>query len=105
MVMRDSLRQTMSGSCRGTRLLVVSAVNLTEGGPLMVLRDCLSAIRDTLDRTRWRVLALVHDKTLVGIKGIHYLELPNAKRYWLARLAYEYVLFHGLSRRIQPTLW
>lgn len=86
------------------KCLVVSAVNLVEGGPLTVLRDCLSSAALTLP-PEWKIVALVHDRHLIDIPRVHLVELPDSKRSWLRRLYYEWFGFWNLSLRLKPDLW
>lgn len=87
-----------------TKRLVVSAVNLSEGGPLTALRECLEAAASAL-APEWEVIALVHDRGLFSTRGIHYIEFPDAKGSWLRRLWYEFGRFNGLCRQLQPNVW
>jgi glycosyltransferase involved in cell wall biosynthesis len=88
----------------GKPAIVVSAVNLTEAGPLSILRDCLGYASREL-AARYEVVALVHDAALVDAPGVRLLEFPRAKRSWLLRLYYEYAGFLQLSSRLNPFLW
>lgn len=95
----------MSVENKGTRkVIVVSAVNLVEGGTLSVLQDCLLELS-----ARWSheydILALVHKADIVGVEGVRYLEYPLSKRSWFLRLYFEYFGFKELSKAIQPELW
>lgn len=86
------------------KTVVISAVNLFEGGPLSILQDCLvAAVEQCSDR--YDIVALVHDASLLHIDQVQYLEYPKSRRSWLHRLYYEYVAFRGLSRRLAPELW
>jgi glycosyltransferase involved in cell wall biosynthesis len=84
--------------------LVVSAVNLIEGGTLSVLRDCLEAAIKTLT-PQWQVVALVHDAALCAVDGVTYLPFPDIKGSWLRRLWFEYWHSSRLSRELRPQLW
>lgn len=84
--------------------IVVSAVNLTEGGTLSVLVDCLAHLSRSL-ASRYRIVALVHRRELCDFPGIEYLEYPRAKRSWLSRVLLEYAGFRRLSARLKPFLW
>ena len=84
--------------------LVVSAVNLVEGGTLSVLRDCLHAAVAVL-APHWQVVALVHDPALCAVDGVTYLVFPDVKRSWLRRLWFEYWQSSRLSRQLRPQLW
>lgn len=87
-----------------SRLLVVSAVNFTEGGPLTALRDCLSAAVSTLSGD-WQIIALVHDCRLFDVPRVQFLEFPHVKRSWVSRLYHEYWCFDKLSRKLKPDVW
>lgn len=88
----------------GKRLVVISAVNFVEGGPLSVLEDCLRAARRHLG-VEYRIMALVHKADLFDIPGIEIRELPRARSSWMARLFYEFVYFRWISQRVRPYLW
>ncbi len=85
------------------KTLVVSAVNLVEGGPLTVLQDCLAAAPAALPN--WRIIALVHNKSLVKAPGIELIELPYIKPSWLKRLWAEWHQFRALSQSLNADLW
>jgi glycosyltransferase involved in cell wall biosynthesis len=84
--------------------LVISAVNLVEGGTLAVLRECLLAAQAMLGPT-WRITALVHRADLVCVDGIDYIERPEIKRSWLARVRFEYFECRQLSRELAADYW
>lgn len=86
------------------RRLVISAVNLTEGGPLTVLRQCLESALRTLP-SEWEIIALVHSAKLVGVEGIQYIEFTEAKHSWAKRLYFEFWKFNQLSKHLQPDFW
>ena len=87
-----------------SRTVVISAVNFNEGGPLTILRECLSEASARLDHT-WRIIAYVHDRSLINEPRVTFFEVPYAKRSWLARLYCEWFYFSRLSKSIQPDLW
>jgi len=86
------------------RTVVVSAVNLVEGGTLAVLRECLATLSRELGTT-WRIVALVHDRTLADVPGIEYREFPDIKSAWSRRLRFEYLECRALSRELEADLW
>jgi glycosyltransferase involved in cell wall biosynthesis len=86
------------------KCVVVSAVNLVEGGTLTVLRDCIASAEAMLG-TEWRLVALVNRPGLVETNRTEILCFPAAKKSWLARLYYEWIHFNGLSRQLKPDLW
>ena len=86
------------------RTVVVSAVNLVEGGTLSILRDCLATLRGELP-PHWRIVALVHDRALAPAEGVEYLEFPDIKASWLRRAWFEYWSCRRLSRTLGADLW
>lgn len=86
--------------------IVISAVNLVEGGTLTILNNCLSFLNsNSLIRNKYRVVALVHGKEMFRFENIDFMELPLAKRNWLFRLYYEYIAFNKISKSLKPKLW
>jgi glycosyltransferase involved in cell wall biosynthesis len=84
--------------------LVISAINLTEGGPLTVLNDCVAAAIELLEE-HWEVIVLVNDRALIKMPGATIIEFPHSKHYWLLRLYYEWWHFRSLSKKLKPDLW
>lgn len=82
--------------------IIVSAVNIVEGGTLTVLRDCLMAL-SRLGGVE--VVALVKDRSLAAGIDVQCLEFPTIKGSWLRRLWFEYVQCKGLSERLQADIW
>lgn len=82
------------------RTIVVSAVNIRKGGTLTVLRECLEYLSGLAGE--FRVVALVHDRSLCEYTGVEYVEMPWCTRSWFHRLWAEYVTMHGLSRTLVP---
>lgn len=83
--------------------LVISAVNIVEGGMLKILQDCLQTTRAQLPD--WRVVALVNNPGVVTTPGVEIIALPRAKTSWLRRIHTEYVVFRRLSRELKADLW
>lgn len=86
------------------RNIVVSAVNLSELGPLSVLKDALRSLTSSYSHD-YQIVALVHRCALFDIPGIQYFEYPTAKSSWLLRIYWEYFGFKRLSRKLKPRLW
>jgi glycosyltransferase involved in cell wall biosynthesis len=84
--------------------VVVSAVNLNEGGPLTVLQESLEAAAQCLPAD-WKITALVHRKDLITNPRIETLAFPQSKRSWFTRLWLEWVVFGRLSKALKPDLW
>ena len=86
------------------KIIIVSAVNLVEGGPLTVLHECLSYISGNL-ADEFEIIALVNRKELLPFENIKYLEFPKSKKSWVNRLYYEYYYFGKLAKQLNPVLW
>lgn len=87
------------------KTIVISAVNLVEGGPLSILSDCLNSI-ESLSK-KYKIIVLVNSKKLVSnIAGnFEYIEFPDAKKSWFKRIYYEYYYFNKISKYLKPSLW
>jgi glycosyltransferase involved in cell wall biosynthesis len=87
-----------------SKVLVVSAVNLVEGGTLTVLQHFLAHARRALD-SEWRIVALVNRASVVAVEGVEPLAFPHVKTRWLNRVWFEYWQCQALSRRLNADLW
>ncbi len=85
-------------------VIVISAINFSEGGPLSVLNDCLAYAASYLTDS-YKIVALVHSRMLFDIPSICFIEFPKAKHSWLNRLYFEFIYFSHLSRQLKPFLW
>lgn len=85
-------------------LIVVSAVNFTEGGPLTVLRECLASSAAVLP-AEWEIVALVHRADLINEPRIRLILIPSSKKSWFHRLYWEWFGFLRISRELKPALW
>lgn len=86
------------------KIIVISAVNLVEGGPLTILQKCLATLSE-FDNDKYCVVAIVHDKRLANFSNIEYIELKWPKKNWFLRIFYEYIYSYKLSLNIKPYLW
>lgn len=87
-----------------TKRLVVSAVNLNEGGPLTVLIEGMDAAAQVLG-PEWEITALVHKASLISNPRVRTVEFPLSKRSWVIRLFLEWIYFSKLSRKLNADLW
>lgn len=85
-------------------VVVISGVNLNEGGPLTVLRECVASAAETLP-SHWRLIVLVHRSDLINNPRVHLIEIPDAKRSWWRRMRWEWFGFKALSAELEPDLW
>jgi len=84
--------------------LVISAVNLTEGGPLTLLRECLKAAVKVLP-IDWKIFVLVNNINLIHEPRACLIPIPSAKFSWVHRLYWEWFGFKRISSELNPTLW
>lgn len=84
--------------------IVVSAINLREGGTLSILKSCINYLAKNMAED-YTIIALVHDKNLINIPNIIYYEFSDSKKSWSKRLYYEYIYFQKFSLQLKPYLW
>lgn len=88
------------------KLIVVSAVNLVEGGTLTILRECLQYLSLVAQQEDYRVIAIVHNKELAFFDNIEYIERAWPKKSWLYRLWFEYITMKKISIDLEEVyLW
>ena len=88
--------------------VVVSAINFFEGGPLSVLKDCLSFLNDSAYINQYAFIALVHKKDLFlqeDYCNIQLIEFPKSRTSYAYRLYYEYVYFKSLAKEHNVFFW
>lgn len=83
--------------------IVISAVNLVEGGTLKVFQDCLRAVRSVLPE--WRVVALVNNINVTDVEDVELIAMPESKRSWIRRVYTEYFGFRKLSKQLEADIW
>lgn len=87
--------------------VVISGINIIEGGALSVYKDCLKYMNEIINN--YKVIALVHNKNLFSnlnlSKEIEFIEFENSKRSWFKRCYYEYFYFKKFSKKLRPYLW
>lgn len=89
------------------QLIVISAINIFEGGTLTVLKECLNELNNNFSH-RYDIIAYVHKIELFkedNLSRITLIELPNSRRRWIYRLYYEYIFFRKESKRLNPFIW
>lgn len=91
-----------------TNTIIISAVNLVEGGGLSVLRKCVQEMSqfNTEHGNAYKIIVLVHSASLLAEYGnVSYIAYPLAKKSWLFRAFYEYICFYFVSLRHKPVVW
>ncbi|WP_435419184.1 glycosyltransferase [Parerythrobacter aurantius] len=94
----------MGKDLTGSKLLVVSAVNFSGGGPLTVLRESLASAVEVLP-PEWEIMALVHDAKLIDLPRVRAVAIPDAKAAWWRRLRWEWFGFARLSKQWKADVW
>lgn len=88
------------------KIIVISAVNLVEGGTLTILRECVASLSRSRFSKEYNIVVLVHKCDLLpNYENIIYVEYPRAKKNYLYRCYYEYIGFKKLSKGLSPELW
>lgn len=83
--------------------IVISGVNLIEGGPLKVFQD---AIASFVKNKNVELICLVNNRNLFKSNDkITFIEFPLVKKNWLFRIFFEYVYCWFLSKKIRPDIW
>ena len=88
-----------------TLKVVISGVNLIEGGPLEVFKDCIRAF---LAVKKISLVCLVNSGDLFeefSPAAVTFLEFPAVKKNWLNRIRFEYFSAKALSRELQADIW
>jgi hypothetical protein len=84
--------------------IIISAINIREGGPLTILKKCLGELSQSKINNEYNIIALVYLKSNCFFNNITYFEFPKAKIR-----AYSYFMeYFGLkkfSKKINPELW
>lgn len=89
------------------RTLVISGINLFEGGPLSIYKDCLDNIIESNINETYNVIAFVHEQKIFSeyTDKITIIELPKSRKNYLYRLWYEYVYFYFYSKDKDIDAW
>lgn len=87
--------------------IVVSGVNLTEGGILSILEDCLRSLKLKHTSDNLKIIVLVNSKKLVSeyLNDFEIYEYPAVKTSWLKRIKFEYITSKEISKQFKPDLW
>lgn len=93
----------------GTKMkkLVISGINLIDGGALSVFQDCMDTLIESKYINTYDVTILVGKRSLFEKYSdrVTIIEFPKSKKSWLYRLYYEYIYFRKLSRKIDVDVW
>lgn len=86
------------------KVIVISAVNVTSGGALTVLRECVQAVQEG-HADAFDVVVVVNSNELLDIPGISTIQLSYPKKSWFLRLYAEWLEFYAISKRLDVDIW
>lgn len=89
------------------KTIVISGINLFEGGPLSIYKDCLDTVIELGIQKEYQIIAFVHKKELFKeyASQIQLIELPLSRKSYLFRLYYEYWYFRKFSKGKKINVW
>ena len=88
--------------------IVISAINFFEGGPLSVLKDCLTFLNASTYLAHYNFIALVHKKSMFDeseYNNVEFIEFPKSRTSYAYRLYYEYFYFKTLAKEHNVCFW
>ena len=88
--------------------IIISGINLFEGGPLSIIKDCLSFLNKSAYQKDYNLIALVHKKSLFlkdDYINIKFIEFPKSRKSYAYRLYYEYLYFKKIAKKYKPVFW
>ncbi len=90
------------------KVIILSAINFFEGGPLSILRDCLAFLNSSQYVEDFKFVALVHKKELFvqeEFPNIEFVEFPKSRTSYWYRMYYEYFYFKKFARAYKAFFW
>ena len=91
------------------KIIVVSAINLIDGGTFTILKDCFKQLAMNKEFSEYKKIFLVNNKECFSdyLKRDDFciLDFPKSKKSYFIRLYYEYIYFYFFSKRISPEVW
>lgn len=89
------------------KVIILSGINLYEGGPLSIYYDCLNSILELGLDKRYLIVAFVSKKKLFEEyeNSIQIVELPKSRKNYLYRCFYEYIYFYMYSKKQDIYIW
>jgi glycosyltransferase involved in cell wall biosynthesis len=90
------------------KVIIISAINFFEGGPLSILKDCLSFLNGSVYLNDFKFIALVHKKDLFTqdeYSNIEFIEFPKSRKSYFFRLYYEYIYFKKFAKEKGVFFW
>lgn len=93
---------------KNKRNIFISGVNIVNGGPLTVYKNCLKELISYIDLEEYYIYAIVNDKKLfseIHSPSLEYIEIPSANKSYLHKIYYEYYYFNKLSKNYNVFFW
>ncbi len=87
--------------------LVISGINLFEGGTLSIYYACLDELLEMNIKEVYNVTIFVHKKELFKKYEDNFkiIELPKSRKSYLYRVYYEYIYFYFYSKKRNIDIW
>tara|TARA_B100000212_G_scaffold288841_1_gene229987 strand:- start:180 stop:1304 length:1125 start_codon:yes stop_codon:yes gene_type:complete len=90
------------------KIIIISAINITNGGPHRILNECLDYSISLLNK--YKIFVLINNTKVVEKfneynKLINFVEFPLSKKSWIFRVFYEYFYFKFFSRKYNVDIW
>ena len=87
--------------------IVISAQNICEGGPLIILNIAIESLKEKIKKNRF--IIFVSNKNLIDkknrSKNIKIIEIPNSRKNFIYRVYYEFFYFKKFSKDEKPDIW
>lgn len=90
------------------KIIIIAAINFFEGGPLSILKDCLSFLNSSSYLENFKFIALVHSKDLFQQEeyaNIEFVAFPKSRTSYFYRLYYEYFYFKRFATEKKVSFW
>lgn len=89
------------------KVIVISGINLFEGGPLSIYKDLIDAIIDLRLFEKNKIVLLVHRYELFKEHRDKFeiIQFPKSRNNYFYRLYYEYFSFHLFSKKRSVDYW
>ncbi|WP_236173126.1 glycosyltransferase [Pseudomonas pseudonitroreducens] len=87
--------------------IVISAINIIDGGALTILKDAISAF-EYQSSNGHNITFLVSSPDVhqdIPTKNIYFEYFPSSKKRWINRLFFEYIFFYFYSIRKKVDIW
>ena len=81
-----------------SKTIIVSAVNIVEGGALSILKNCIKELVFYIRDKDFSIKILVHSRNLLlDYENVEYISYSKSKKSFIYRLFYEYIYFYFIN--------